>query len=89
MILKFNNARGAVLCSQCLIIIDENFSSYEWKALSELELGGEGDWFCKECSPVDYIEQGKRFVEKVNEIKLREKNNSTGVLGSIPLCFDD
>ena len=69
MILKFNNGRGAILCDSCKVIIQENFHLYEWKALIKLA-ETEGDWFCKKCSPVNYAEQERKFVEQVSKLPL-------------------
>lgn len=48
-IFKYNNGRGALLCSQCGVIIKtgKDFTDYEWRALrGEVEYAAK---FCKEC----------------------------------------
>lgn len=66
MNLKFNSGMGAITCDKCNVIIDENFSSEEWRAIMELQKT-ESEWFCKNCSPVDYKEQNKKLFETIEK----------------------
>ena len=64
---KFNGGKGALLCSQCRKIIEQDFPEWEWKALMEL-MYTENSWFCKECCPISYKEQSQKLVEACNRI---------------------
>jgi hypothetical protein len=62
MNLKFNNGKGAILCSKCKKIIDEEFTCDEWRTFVKMQ-DEFPIWLCKECNYDAYVNQNKKFVE--------------------------
>lgn len=63
--IRFNNGRGAILCTNCQIIVDSNFTPLHWEALSQVEAQAV-PCYCKYCNK----EKHGIFMEKyMNEKK--------------------
>ena len=81
MNLRFNSGQGAITCDRCQIIIEECFDTDEWRALTEMAKT-EPDWFCRKCSPQDYIEQCKRFTEVLQRYYDAQKASTIGTVSA-------
>jgi len=57
--LRFNSGRGAVLCADCLVIVDDNFSTREWDVLSNLAV----PCYCAKCN-IEGWQEYNREVSK-------------------------
>jgi len=72
-IIKFNQrGAGAVLCSQCRIIVDCNFNQDEIEVLSVMSV----PCYCKECNMDGYKKFNKGFFNALEEYRKNENKDS-------------
>lgn len=61
---RFNGGRGAVLCEECQIIVDEGFTNIEWDALRELDTS----CYCQECNKDKNWKFEQAYAHKIKEL---------------------
>lgn len=66
MILKFNNGKGALVCENCNIIVMQDFHSYEWRTLNNLN-DRKYKWLCNQCDTSVQLKQNLDYIDEVNK----------------------
>lgn len=62
--IRFNGGRGAVLCEQCRIIVEQNLTKLQWDVLENLDV----PCYCQKCDKEKNWQFEHAYMNKVQEL---------------------
>ncbi len=63
-IVKFNSGAGAVLCSNCRVIVHSHFNKIQWEAILKLNT----PCYCENCNEEKNKLFQERYTKKIDEL---------------------